>query len=158
VAGLLILVPRLPDRRAEIAAACAVRGLKCRLRSEGGLPDAETQVWIADSFGEMGLWYRLARAALIGGSFGTVEGHNPWEAIRLGVPVLHGPRTANFAADYAMLEAAGACRTVASAEALRVALSDPGLAPMADRASGVQRLADAGLAESRDRLLAMIGG
>jgi 3-deoxy-D-manno-octulosonic-acid transferase len=156
--SLLILVPRLPDRRAEIVAACEARGLRCQLRSEGGVPKADTQVWIADSFGEMGLWYRVAAAALIGGSFGAVDGHNPWEAVRLGVPVLHGPRTGNFKADYAALEQAGACRKVRSAEELRAALLDPSLSAMAVRASGVQRLADAGLAESRDRLLAMVGG
>jgi len=60
----------------------------------------------------MGLWYRLAEVALIGGGFDSIGGHNPWEAVQLGTAVLHGPDTQNFLADYARLDAAGAAREI----------------------------------------------
>ncbi len=157
-ASLLILAPREPSRLDAIRAACAGAGLPAAQRSNGEVPDGATRVWIADSFGEMGLWYRLARAALIGGSFGPVEGHNPWEAVRLGCPVLHGPKVANFAADYAALTQAEAVRPVTSAGEITAALSSPVLAAMAARASDLQAKADAGLGAIRDRLLALMPG
>ncbi len=156
--SLLILAPRLPDRRAALIAACAAHGLAAVVRSQGEVPGRRTRVWIADTFGEMGLWYRLSEAALIGGSFGPVQGHNPWEAVRLGVPVLHGPNTANFATDYASLAQARACRAVGSADDVAAALEDPELRAMAERARVTQDQAAAGSDALRDRLLALIGG
>jgi len=154
--SLLILAPRLPARAPEIAAACAALGLTCALRSEGALPEPETAVWIADSFGEMGLWYRLCPVSLIGGSFGPVQGHNPWEAVRLGSAVLHGPNTANFTADYALLAKAQATREVRSAEALTAALAASDLGPMAARASAVQAEASRGVLLIRNRLIGLL--
>lgn len=154
--SLMILAPRLPDRGAEIAEAARALGLEVALRSKGEVPGARHAVWIADSFGEMGLWYRLCPVALIGGSFGPVEGHNPWEAVRLGTAVLHGPQTANFAADYAALAEAGACRLVTDAAALAVAPDAPDLVAMAARAAAVQAEAAAGVTQIRDRLLALL--
>jgi 3-deoxy-D-manno-octulosonic-acid transferase len=155
-ASLLILAPRLPDRRDLIAADCAAKGMTVAMRSRGEMPGPETQVWIADTFGEMGLWYRLARAALIGGSFGPVEGHNPWEAVCLGVPVLHGPNTGNFANDYAILTAAHGCVAVNSAADVVAALSRPDLDAFAARATAVQTQAQQGLVGLRDDLLALV--
>lgn len=155
---LLILSPRLPERGPEIAAAARALGLTPALRSQGGVPGQDVAVWIADSFGELGLWYRLCPVALIGGSFGPVEGHNPWEAVRLGTAVLHGPRTANFATDYALLTQAKACRQVADAAALVGAIDAPDLVALAARAAGVQAQAMAGVAALRDRLLALLPG
>jgi 3-deoxy-D-manno-octulosonic-acid transferase len=120
------------------------------------MPGPETQVWIADTFGEMGLWYRLARAALIGGSFGPVEGHNPWEAVCLGVPVLHGPNTGNFSNDYAILTAAHGCVAVNSAADVVAALRRPDLDACAARATAVQAQAQQGLVGLRDDLLALV--
>jgi 3-deoxy-D-manno-octulosonic-acid transferase len=96
-------------RRDEILAKLA--GLPHAQRSRGETPNAQTQVYLADTFSEMGLWYACSAHALIGGSFCDVEGHNPWEALQLGCAVMHGPRVANFAADYAALNAAQAART-----------------------------------------------
>ncbi|MFZ1469393.1 MAG: glycosyltransferase N-terminal domain-containing protein [Paracoccaceae bacterium] len=109
---LLILAPRVPDRRAEVAVALQTAGLSHALRSAGQRPATADAVWLADSFGELGLWYRLAGAAYVGASFGGVGGHNPWEAICLSCPVLHGPDVANFAADYAALDAMGLAHQV----------------------------------------------
>lgn len=155
-ASLLILAPRLPARAAEIAAACEAHGLTYAFRSEGQLPAPTTAVWIADTFGEMGLWYRLCPVSLIGGSFGPVQGHNPWEAVRLGSTVLHGPNTANFAADYAQLEAAGATRLVTDAASLDAALDAPDLRDIAARAAALQESAAGGIITLRDRLLDMM--
>lgn len=107
---LLVLVPRVPDRRAEIVAAAQAAGLETTLRSKG--QTAGGQVHLADTFGELGLWYRISPITLMGGTFGPVEGHNPWEPAALGSAILHGPRVANFAADYAELDRAGAARPV----------------------------------------------
>jgi 3-deoxy-D-manno-octulosonic-acid transferase len=116
---LLILVPRIPARRTEIQAALP-DGLPLTVRSLGEGPAGA--VWLADTLGELGLWYRLAPVVLMGGTFGPVEGHNPWEPAALGAAVLHGPRVANFASDYAALGAAGAAREV-TAVGLAAALS-----------------------------------
>jgi 3-deoxy-D-manno-octulosonic-acid transferase len=136
---LLILVPRLPARASQIATA-----LSTLRRSQGAMPGQDTAVYLADSFGELGLWYRLAPIALIGGSFGPVEGHNPWEAAALGAAILHGPRVAHFRADYAQLAAAKAARQV-TAEGLCDALLDPELPGLSVRAMALSRAA-------RDRL------
>jgi 3-deoxy-D-manno-octulosonic-acid transferase len=156
--SLLILAPRRPERGAEIAGAARTLGLEAALRSKAEVPGPGQAVWIADSFGEMGLWYRLSPVALIGGSFGPVEGHNPWEAVRLGTAVLHGPRTANFAADYAALAEAQACRLVTDAPSLAAALEAPDLVAMAARAAAVQARAAESVAAIRDRLLALMPG
>lgn len=96
--ALLIIVPRFPK------AGMVFDGPR---RSKGEVPGPHDPIWFCDTFGDMGLIYRLAQAALIGGTFSDIEGHNPWEAAALGCAILHGPRTANFAADYAQLDAAG---------------------------------------------------
>jgi 3-deoxy-D-manno-octulosonic-acid transferase len=151
---LLLLVPRQPARGPEIAEAARAAGLTPALRSEGTLPDPATQVYIADTIGELGLWYRLAPAALIGGSFGPVNGHNPWEPARLGCAILHGPNTANFAADYAALHAAGAARLVRTAPDIAAALADPDLARMAETAGA---LADTHAEGARDLARVLVG-
>jgi 3-deoxy-D-manno-octulosonic-acid transferase len=63
-----------------------------------------------------------------------VNGHNPWEPARLGCAILHGPKTANFAADFAALHAGGAARLVQSADDLAAALADPALPATAEAA------------------------
>jgi 3-deoxy-D-manno-octulosonic-acid transferase len=106
-AWLLILTPRLPTRAAEVGMSLTAAGLTYAQRSLHHPPQPQTAVLLADTFGELGLWYRLAQCAFIGGSFGGLGGHNPWEAVCLGLPVLSGPDTANFRADYAELAALG---------------------------------------------------
>lgn len=131
---LLILAPRDPARAAQIAQGLA--GLPPALRSAGQVPGAGDAVWLADSYGELGLWYRLAGAALVGGAFGPVGGHNPWEAAQLGAAILHGPNVQNFRGDYAALHHAGAAHEVPSG-ALADALTDPDLPAMAGRAQAL---------------------
>jgi 3-deoxy-D-manno-octulosonic-acid transferase len=104
---LVIIAPRHPQRGAEIAAALAAsRPVR---RSAGARLDPETDIYIADTLGELGLWLRLADVAVVGGSFGRgVGGHNPLEPARLGVGAITGPDVANFADIYAEMIGDGA--------------------------------------------------
>lgn len=119
--ALLVLVPRFPSRAEEIIennaelAPCIYSG-----------QSNNSSVWIVDQFGTLGLWYRLANAAVIGGTNSEVNGHNPWEAVSLGCPVLHGPKFENFEADYPLLDEAGGALSINSAEQLSAALLDRG--------------------------------
>jgi len=131
---LLILTPRVPDRALDICEALDVAGLAWLRRTAGGVPGPRVSVWLADSFGELGLWYRLAKVAVMGGTFGSIGGHNPWEPLCLGVPVLHGGSVHNFAADYAQVDAAGVARLLEAedvAEALKAVVGDADTAPRA---------------------------
>jgi 3-deoxy-D-manno-octulosonic-acid transferase len=119
---LLILAPRHPERSDEIAGALAEEGWRVARRSRGEVPDADAQVFLADTLGEMGLWYRLCPVSFVGGSLAAVGGHNPFEPAALGSAILHGPHVDNFADIYERLRAAGGSREVADAEALAVAL------------------------------------
>jgi 3-deoxy-D-manno-octulosonic-acid transferase len=148
---LLVLAPRDPSRGAAIAAEAAARGLAATRRSAGQGPDAA--VWIVDTIGEMGLWYRLCPEALIGGR--AIGGHSPWEAASLGAAVLHGPDPANFAPDYVALHAAGAAREVADAAALVAALAEDHGA-MAGRATDLVTAARAGTERLADALLGLL--
>lgn len=142
--ALLVIVPRDPPRAPAISAATLDLGLAVSRKSLSPRPDPGAQVHIVDAFGDLGLWYRLCPVALIGGSFGPTEGHNPWEAAALGAAILHGPRTANFAADYARLDGAGAALAL-SADALPQALAQDHAA-MAARALALSQAARDSLA------------
>lgn len=91
---LTILVPRHPNRRADIAATCRDHYLNTAFRGERKTPPTfDTEIYIADTFGELGLFYRLAPIACIGRSFSDDGGggHNPIEAAQLNCAVLYGP-------------------------------------------------------------------
>jgi 3-deoxy-D-manno-octulosonic-acid transferase len=97
--GLLtIIAPRHPARGPEIAAALPGR---VRCRSAGEAPDGD--IYVADTLGELGLFYRLAPVVLIGGSLVPHGGQNLLEPARLGAAVLHGPHMANFPEALALL-------------------------------------------------------
>lgn len=148
---LVLIAPRLPHRGPEIAARAAAMGLTATLRSRQEGPTAD--LWIVDSFGEMGLWFRLCATTLIGGSFGPTEGHNPWEAAALGSAILHGPRTANFAADFAALDQAAAALPVEPQTLPQALLHDH--AEMAARARTLSDAAQDALAPLAADLLAL---
>jgi 3-deoxy-D-manno-octulosonic-acid transferase len=136
---LTILVPRHPERGPKIAEALAASGLGAALRSRGDPIRPETAVYVADTIGELGLFYRLAPAAFVGGSLVARGGQNPIEPARLGAAVLAGPHVANFAAIYGDLSAAGALVTVEDADGLAAAvgalLDDPAAAAAAAEAA-----------------------
>lgn len=153
---LLIIAPRDPARRDAIVSACADTELKVALRSTGVLPATTDAVYLADTYGDMGLWYRLCPAALVGGAMGDTGGHNPWEAAYLGSSVLHGPNVANFTDDYAALHAAGAATEISDATGLVGALQNPGLADKAGRAKALAERSMAEMDAQCARLLALL--
>lgn len=114
---LLVLVPRHPQRFAEVAALVAARGLGLARRSEG-LPDATTQVWLGDSMGEMAAYFSVADLAFVGGSLQPLGGQNLIEAAACGCPILIGPHTYNFAQATEDAITGGAARRVADADEL----------------------------------------
>ena len=103
---LTIIVPRHPELSADISHELADH--RFALRSAGEAIEPETEIYLADTLGEMGLFLRLADIAVMGGGFARgVGGHNPMEPARLGVGVISGPNVANFADIYAELTEAG---------------------------------------------------
>jgi 3-deoxy-D-manno-octulosonic-acid transferase len=115
---LTIIVPRHPHRGPVIAGQLQAAGLKSALRSQGELLDASTDIYIADTIGELGLFYALTPVAFIGGSLVPHGGQNPVEAIKLGSAVITGPHWRNFRDAYEALLAAEGCRQVEDAESL----------------------------------------
>lgn len=93
---LLLLVPRHPQRFAEVAGMLEQRKLSFIQRSTGDLPTPATRVWLGDSMGEMPAYFRVANVALIGGTLLPFGGQNLIEAAACGCPVLVGPHTFNF--------------------------------------------------------------
>jgi 3-deoxy-D-manno-octulosonic-acid transferase len=117
--GLLtVIVPRHPDRGEAIARMIAASGLNPALRSHEDLPTATTDIYVADTMGELGLFYRLAPIVFMGGSLVEHGGQNPIEAIKLGASVIHGPHVFNFTDVYEALDAAGGARRADTQEAL----------------------------------------
>jgi len=153
---LLIVVPRHPERGPAIAAALSDTGVSVARREPGEDPGPETAIYVADTLGELGLWYRLAPTSFIGGSLVDHGGHNPFEPAGLGSAILHGPHVGNFADIYARLDAAGAARQVTDAASLAAAVTDltrPDLrAPMAYAAWEVTSSG----ADAADKALALI--
>ncbi len=127
--ALLILIPRHPERADAVADLLHKAELRHARRSASGQIDPSAQVYLADTLGEMGLWYALAPIVCVAGSFVPVGGHNPYEAAHAGAAILHGPLYANFAAAYAQMDAVGAARQVEDARALGAALLELNAAP-----------------------------
>ena len=90
---LLIIVPRHPERFDEVAELIEKSGLVMARRSDDGAIGANTQVYLADSMGELMKWYALADVALVGGSLIDIGGHNPVEPASVATPVLMGGYT-----------------------------------------------------------------
>ncbi len=127
---LTILAPRHPERGEALQAEIAAAGLAASRRSQGGTIGPDTDVYLADTIGEMGLWYRLADIAFLGGSIVSRGGQNPIEPAKLRVPILHGRHVGNFRDVYDALAAAHAVMPVGDAAGLaagiRALIADPG--------------------------------
>ena len=104
---LLLLAPRHPERGTEIANALRTRGLRVAQRSQGEDVHADTDVYLLDTVGEMGLWYALCRVVVMGGCFLRRGGQNPLEPLRAGCAVVCGPQMQNFEFITAQLRTAG---------------------------------------------------
>jgi 3-deoxy-D-manno-octulosonic-acid transferase len=114
---LLIIVPRHPQRFAEVADLLNSEGINYLRRSES-LPTPDTQVWLGDSMGEMAAHFAMADLAFIGGSLLPLGGQNLIEAAACGCPVLIGPHTFNFTQATEDAISAGAARRVLDAQEL----------------------------------------
>lgn len=115
---LTVIVPRHPDRGSSITGLITASGLKPALRSRDELPTAATDVYIADTMGELGLFYRLSDIVFMGGSLIHHGGQNPIEAIKLGAAIVHGPHVFNFADVYEALDRSGGARQADTQELL----------------------------------------
>lgn len=103
--GLLtLIVPRHPARGSAIAAELTRQGLRCAQRAPGEAITPATDVYIADTLGEVGLFYRLADIVFIGGTLAPIGGHNPFEPARLRCALIAGPSDFNFTETFAAFE------------------------------------------------------
>lgn len=119
---LTIIVPRHPHRGPDVAAACKAMGVESTLRSAGQAPDRA--IHIADTMGELGLFYDLSPIAFVGKSLGigATGGQNPFEPARMGAAVLFGPYMDNFPGMVPSMLESGAAMQVADEAELAAAL------------------------------------
>jgi 3-deoxy-D-manno-octulosonic-acid transferase len=145
---LTVIVPRHPQRGGDIAQMITRSGARAALRSREEMPNAGTDIYVADTIGELGLFYRLSPVVFMGGSLVPHGGQNPIEAVKLGASVVHGPHIFNFADVYEALDGAGGASLAGSSEQL-VKLLGQMLGDAAARAAAV----DAG-----QRVVTRLGG
>ncbi len=149
--GLLVIVPRHPSRGAQIAALAAER-FPVRRQGAGEVFDGAAPVYVADRLGELGLWFRLAKAAFVGGSLVPgIGGHNPLEPARLGVPAITGPHLENWQSVYDAL-GEGIARVV-DAQGLARAFEAP---PSPEPARALAEAGAASVDEAAARLVGLV--
>lgn len=115
---LTIIAPRHPRRGPDIEDLARGMGVSAGRRSAGLGPDRAVDVYVADTVGELGLFYRLAPIAFLGGSLVEHGGQNPIEPAKLGAAILHGPHVHNFTDVYASLDRSGGAVNVDGADSL----------------------------------------
>ena len=115
---LIVPMNMTPRMAAGRKASTRFRVKSCALRSRGEAIGPGTAVYICDTIGELGLFYRLAGVVFVGKSLVAGGGQNPIEPARLASAILHGPMVGNFADTYAALDEAGGALTVARPEDL----------------------------------------
>ncbi|MET3666676.1 3-deoxy-D-manno-octulosonic acid transferase [Caulobacter sp. 1776] len=155
----VVLAPRHVERGPAIVALAQARGLSAVLRSRA--PRQPADVIVADTLGEMGLWFRLAATSLIAGSLvPDIGGHNPLEAARLDCPVISGPFVDNWASAFAGLQAVGGVAMTTPAalrDALAADLADPiGAKVRAARARSFVDIRDAEARVGLSRILELV--
>ena len=125
---LTVIVPRHPVRGREIAEDLRERGFRVALKSAGEEPWQTNEIYVADSMGELGLYFRLCPISFIGGTLIAHGGHNPIEPAQLGSAIVHGPSMTNFQAIADEMEKRKAALSVADrrelARAVALLLSD----------------------------------
>jgi 3-deoxy-D-manno-octulosonic-acid transferase len=120
---LTIIIPRHPDRASAVTDRALGDRLNVQLRSDTLFPDSSTDIYVADTIGELGLFYRLGHVAFIGGSLVKHGGQNPIEPAKVGIPILHGPHVRNFADIYNALDNAQGALLVDDEETLAIAVA-----------------------------------
>jgi 3-deoxy-D-manno-octulosonic-acid transferase len=113
---LTIIVPRHPARGPEIEKILAASGTPVSVRSRSQLLDKDIGFLLADTMGELGLFFRLTDIAFVGGSLVPHGGQNPIEPARLGCAIVHGPHMENFLAIEGELNTAGASSVATTAK------------------------------------------
>jgi 3-deoxy-D-manno-octulosonic-acid transferase len=119
---LTVIVPRHTARGGTIADMVEAAGLTASQRSSGLPPSPNDAIYIADTMGELGIWYRLATIACVGGSLVPIGGHNPIEAAQLGCALLYGPHMFSVAGVAAELRAGNAAVIVSDDKTLADAI------------------------------------
>jgi 3-deoxy-D-manno-octulosonic-acid transferase len=135
---LTILAPRHPARGGTVAALLRQQGLNVSQRSLGETINAETDVYLADTLGELGLFYQLSALAFVGGSLVPVGGHNPLEPAKLNCAILIGPHSFNFTDIVADFAARSAIKQIEDGEMLGAVITQ-----MFDDPTVGRKLADA---------------
>jgi 3-deoxy-D-manno-octulosonic-acid transferase len=118
---LTLIAPRHPDRADKILALAKTHNLSATQRSKEDLPQPNIPLYLADTLGEMGLFYKLCPIVCIGGSFAPKGGHNPVEAAAFGCAIVFGPDMRNFGELAEAMVAEGAAKqaqTEAEAQAI----------------------------------------
>ena len=155
----LVIVPRHVERGPTIAEAARARGSSASLRSLD--PTATSEVTVADTLGELGLWFRLADLAIVAGSLVPgIGGHNPLEPARLVCPIVSGPHVENWLTAYAELSAVEGV-TLADAgvlgQRLAALLADPAAGKaQAERATAFVEARDAEARDGLSRILELV--
>ncbi|MCV3735401.1 lipid IV(A) 3-deoxy-D-manno-octulosonic acid transferase (plasmid) [Rhizobium sp. TRM96647] len=117
--GLLtIIVPRHPERSDAIEEALVAKGLKVARRTRNDPLTADTDIFLGDTIGEMGLYLRMTEIAFVGRSLFGEGGQNPLEPAMLGCAVLSGPNVQNFRESYQRLARSGSAKMVRDVEML----------------------------------------
>ncbi len=119
---LTVIAPRHPHRGEALAEELRATGFNVARRSLGEQIAHDTDLYLADTIGEMGLWYNVGDVAFLGGSLVPSGGQNPIEPAKLLIPVLHGPYVDNFRDVYDALIAAGAVTPVSDGASLAAAV------------------------------------
>jgi len=115
---LTVVVPRHPDRAKLMRKTFEAAGLKSAMRSDGEMPSDQTDIYIADTMGELGLFYRLVDVVFVGKSLAVGGGQNPIEPAQLGCALLFGPYMGNFRDTASELVSVGAALQVNNADEL----------------------------------------
>jgi len=119
---LTIIVPRHPNRGMAVVELAKEKNISCALRSADQPVTPETSLYIADTMGELGIFYRLSDISFIGGSLVAIGGHNPLEPARLGSAILYGPHIFNFEDVYKAMRGSGGTALVRNERDLAASL------------------------------------
>ncbi len=136
--ALLVLVPRHPQRFDAVAQMLAQQGMRVQRQSQSTTCSPTTQVWLADSMGELMAWFAVVPVVFMGGSLVPQGGHNPLEPAQLGAAVISGPHVFNFQLAFDALQSAQAMQAVQDASGLARSVLDWLAQPDKARAVGAR--------------------
>ncbi|MEO1563312.1 MAG: glycosyltransferase N-terminal domain-containing protein [Pseudomonadota bacterium] len=149
-----IFAPRSPADADALRALCAQKGFSTKRTSSDAPSGAD--IVIEDRLGYLGLWFRLADAAFIGGSFDTTGGHNPYEPARLACPFFHGPNVSNFSGDYARFSDAGLNLRVQTAGDLAKAIATQDLNALGKQVQSLSNTGETAVQNLAQRCVALV--